>query len=269
MQNISVISTNEIIYLPVDKIRPNPYQPRHIFEDRAMEELTKSIRTYGVMQPINVRFINNSSYELVSGERRLRASKLAGLATIPVVIVNINDRDSAAIGLIENMQRENLNYIEEAEALQALMEDFDYTKEEVAQILGKSQETVDNKLKMLELSKNIQSELMSRGLPESYAKALLRLDKEEKQLEVVKRVQRYGLNIRRTEELIENTIRNGKVSGVVEANRLKVKKKFKDIRLFTNTLKQAVDMMNESGMATDYVENKENGGYEIRIRVNM
>ncbi len=142
MKNIQ----SEIKYIPIDSIKPNPYQPRKDFNKKALEELSQSIKTYGVIQPISVRKLQDNSYELVAGERRLRASELANLKEIPAIIVDYRDKESAMIALIENLQREDLNFIEEAEGYRNLIEDHGFTQQELAEKIGKSQSTIANKL---------------------------------------------------------------------------------------------------------------------------
>lgn len=266
MQNVAILSCNEIVYLPVDKIIPNPYQPRKYFDMISLEELAKSIKQYGVIHPISVRFINGSSYELVSGERRLKASKMAGIKIIPTIIVNINDKDSAAIALIENMQRENLNFLEEAEGFQNLMSDFCYTQDELAKILGKSQSTIANKLRILRLSKTIKKIIVENGLTEGHARALLKVEDEKMQKEILSKVTKYGLNVKRTEELIESAF-NKNSDRETRKNNNKIKRCFKDVRLFTNTIRQAVQLMNDSGVETNYIINQNENSYEISIKV--
>ena len=154
----------EIIYLDVEKIYPNPYQPRKIFEENSIEELSISIEKYGVLEPILVREVKGSFYELVAGERRLKACKKIGIAKIPAIITNINKKDSACMALIENVQRERLNFIEEAEGFQTLMVDFGYTQEEIAKIIGKKQSTISNKLRLLKLKKDIKNTIIQNKL---------------------------------------------------------------------------------------------------------
>jgi len=149
----------EIIYLSLDKVQPNPYQPRHIFDRTSLDELASSIQEYGVLQPISVRQINGSRYELVAGERRLRASKIAGIETIPAIVVNISEQDSAILALIENLQRQNLHYLEEAGGFLNLMTDYGLTQEEIAERVGKNQSTIANKLRILRLSKAVQKQI--------------------------------------------------------------------------------------------------------------
>lgn len=263
MQNVAIISCDEVTYIPIGKIRPNPYQPRKFFERSTLEELAKSISQYGVMQPVSVRYINDAVYELVSGERRLRASKIAGLETVPAIIVNVNDRDTASIALIENIQREDLNFLEEAEGYRNLMKDYGYTQEELAYVLGKSQPSVANKLRILKLDKNILNKILENGLTERHARALLKIEDKEVQEEILNKVIKYGLNVKRTEELIENAL-NGNSE---PQPRQKIKRYIKDIRLFTNTVKKAVSLMNESGIKTEYTVKEEDKSYEINVTI--
>lgn len=266
MENMAIVSCNEIVDLPIGWIKPNPYQPRKYFERSALEDLARSIRQYGVMQPVSVRFLNSSSYELVSGERRLKAAKIAGLYTIPCIIVNVDDKDSAAIALIENIQRENLNFIEEAEGFFNLMNDYGYTQEGLAEILGKSQPTIANKLRILRLDSNVQKKIIENNLTERHARALLKINDVNLQEEILDKVIKFGLNVKRTEELIEDALKkkdeNKDISGQ------NVKRYIRDIRLFTNTIKQAVSLMQESGVETEYEVNKNDEVYEINIKIN-
>jgi ParB family chromosome partitioning protein len=169
-----------ITYLSIDSVRPNPYQPRKQFGKGALEELCESIQQYGVIQPINVRKITNNNYELVAGERRLRAAIMAGLKEIPAIVININDNDSAVLALIENLQR-NLNYLEEAEGYSNLINEHGFTQEELAQKIGKSQSTVANKIRLLRLSPLVKKILSDNNLTERHARALLKLHDEQLQ----------------------------------------------------------------------------------------
>ncbi|MCL1934827.1 MAG: nucleoid occlusion protein [Defluviitaleaceae bacterium] len=259
-----LVKENEITYLQIDLISPNPYQPRKFFDKESIEELSKSIMEYGVLQPISVRLINGQSYELVAGERRLRASRLAGIEKIPAIIVNIKDRDSAIVAIIENIQRENLNYIEEAIGYNNLLLDYKFTQEELATRLGKSQSTIANKIRLLKLSKNVQKILIENGLSERHARALIRLDNEELQLTALKKIISLELNVKKTEELVEKYLTEKK-----EAKREpKVKRIIKDIRLFSNSILQSINTMKESGYDTEYLIDQIDGGYEILIKVS-
>lgn len=257
-----------INYIPLDKIRPNPYQPRRVFEKEQLDELANSIKEYGIMQPINIRCINGTSYELVTGERRLRAAKLAGLETIPAIIIEITDRDSAVIALIENLQRQNLNYLEEGEGYQNLMLDYGLTQEELAKKLGKSQSTIANKLRILKLSPKIKKMLLENHLSERHARALLKIPDEKMQLETIEKVIMKELNVKDTDELVQKVIQKILDNNLTKQEQ-KVKRYIGDIRLFTNTIKQAVDLMNKSGVDAMYLMEQRDHGYEIKINIPM
>ncbi|MCT4545066.1 MAG: nucleoid occlusion protein [Vallitalea sp.] len=263
-----MIDKYNVTSISVNNIRPNPYQPRRVFDKLMLDELANSIKEFGIMQPISVRKINDEYYELIAGERRLRASKLAGLTKIPAIIIDVNDKDSAVIALIENLQRENLNYIEEAEGYYNLIKDYDLTQEEVAKQVGKSQSTIANKLRILKLSNNVKKILLDNNLSERHARALLKLPNEELQLSILNKVVENSLNVKKTEELIERTL-NRIIENEKKKDKSTVKRYLKDIRIFTNTIKQAVDMMESSGIEIDYNVKEVNDSYEINIVIPM
>lgn len=238
-----------IQYIHIDYIRPNPYQPRKQFNKAALEELCESIKQYGILQPINVRKISNNHYELVAGERRLRAATMAGLKEVPAIVVKADDDDSAVIALIENLQREDLNYLEEADGYNNLLTDHGFTQEELAIKIGKSQSTIANKIRLLKLSPLVKKILMDNNLTERHARALLKLHDEQLQLKVLKRVCENGLNVKKTEELVERAIdKFTKTTPDVKPVEKKMTKAIKDIRIFVNTIRQAIDLMKKSGV---------------------
>jgi len=253
-----------IIHLNVTEIAPNPYQPRRFFDKDKVHELSQSIKEYGVMQPISVRIINGNSYELVAGERRLRATKLAGLSTIPAIIINISEHDSAALALIENIQRENLNFIEEAIGFYNLLNDYNITQEELARRLGKSQSTIANKLRLLKLSKSIHKTLLENGLTERHARALLKLTSEQEQEKAISTILKNNYNVKQTEDLVERMLENEKKS----KRNIKITRKIKDFRLFSNSIKQSINIMEEAGFNCDYIVEENENELEIMIRVN-
>ncbi len=267
MSNASVMFNSEVIYLSVDKIVPNPYQPRKFFNKENIEELARSIKEYGVMQPISVRLINGVSYELVSGERRLRATKNAGIQTIPAIVININDQESAMLAMIENIQRENLNYIEEAEGYKNLIDDYYFTQEELADRIGKKQSTIANKIRILKLSKKVHKILIENDLSERHARALLKLEEEEDHIKILNKVIEEGLTVKKTEDLVEKLIIEKNSNSEEEKKNLKIKRFIKDIRLFSNSIKQSIEIMKESGFETDYVMKELDNGYEINIKL--
>jgi len=237
-----------IVYINIDSIRPNPYQPRKQFNKAALDELCESIIQYGVLQPINVRKISNNSYELVAGERRLRAAKLAGLKEIPAILIDVDDNNSAVMALIENLQREDLSYMEEAEGYNNLITEHGFTQEELAQKIGKSQSTIANKIRLLRLPPLVKKILADNNLSERHARALLKLHDEQLQLKVLKIVCERGLNVKRTEELIERAIdKYTRVKNENDGDR-KMTRSIKDIRIFVNTIRQAIETMKKSGV---------------------
>lgn len=237
-----------IAYISLESIRPNPYQPRKQFHKASLDELCESIRQFGVLQPINVRKITASSFELVSGERRLRAAALAGLKEIPAIIVSIDDNDSAVIALIENLQREDLNYMEEAEGYNNLLNEHGFTQEQLARKIGKSQSTIANKIRLLKLSPLIKKIIADNNLTERHARSLLKLHDEQLQLKVLKYVCEKGLNVKKTEELVERAIEKFSKDKSQTQEEKKFTKSIKDIRIFINTIRQAIDLMKKSGV---------------------
>jgi len=264
MATATLISNREIVYLPVDKIQPNPYQPRRIFDRGSLDELASSIREYGVLQPVSVRLINGYRYELVAGERRLRASKLAGLSNIPAVVINISEQDSAILALIENLQRQNLHFLEEAEGFQNLIIDYRFTQEELAQRVGKNQSTIANKLRVLRLPKTVQNILMDNDLTERHARALLKLADEHKQIEILKKVIKGGLTVRKTEELVEDALCQ---SLPEDAKTPTIQHYIRDIRILANSIKDNLEMVKRAGVDTEFDMMQTDIGYDIHIKL--
>lgn len=267
MMNI-VYSGQEVSvqYIPVDEIRPNPYQPRRNLERVKLNELADSIKEYGVMQPITVRCINKG-YELVTGERRLKASRIAGIEKIPAIVVYISDKDSAIMALIENIQRQNLSYFEEAEGYKNIMQDYGMTQEEVAKKVGKSQSSIANKIRVLRLSNKVKNKIIESELSERHARALLKLnDEEDLQLEIIDKVIIQGLNVKRTEELVENYMEKILKNQPINSENKK-KRGIRDIRIFTNTIKQAIETMSNLGVEVNYLVEEKRDFYEIKINI--
>jgi len=216
------------------------------------------------MQPITVRIVGNT-YELIAGERRLRASKMAGYTTIAALIVTAGEQDSAVMAMIENLQRQNLHFFEEAVGLANLAADYGLTQEEIAEKIGKSQSAVANKLRLLKLPREVQRILAEHDLTERHARALLRLETEEEQLAILQSVINGGLNVKKTEELVEQN-----AAPVIRLRRRpQIKGIYRDLRIFTNTFSQTVDKMRESGINAHMFRREDNEGIEIVIRVSM
>lgn len=229
----------EIINIRVDKIFPNTYQPRKFFNEDALSELSQSIKEYGIIQPITVRKIGEK-FELVAGERRWRAARMADFEVVPCNVIDITDTQSAEIALLENLQREDLNFIEEAEAYFNLINDHKFTQEELAKRMGKKQSTIANKLRLLKLSDKVRLLCLENKLTERHARALLSLPTEELQLKIVKRVIKDSLNVKKTEELINNELL--KLAG--EETKGRKGKGVLPGKLYVNTIKQVLNKFN-------------------------
>ncbi len=253
--------------IAVELVRPNPYQPRKVFSDAALQELANSILEHGLMQPITVRMIGNF-YELVAGERRLKASKLAGLKTIPAIIIEVTTKDSAVLALIENLQRQNLNFLEESQAYYNIMQDHGYTQQELANTLGKSQSTIANKLRVLKLSLTVQKLLVENNLTERHARALLKLPSEAYQIKALEKVIKQELNVKRTEQIIEQMLVDITKEDIIKhKSNQKVKTYIRDMRLVTNTITEAVNLIQKAGIDAKYTMKEHADSYEIRIKI--
>ena len=232
----------EINNISTDKIFPNTYQPRKFFNEEALQELSQSIIEHGIIQPITVRK-RGEKFELVAGERRWRAARMANLETVPCNIIEITDTQSAEIALLENLQREDLNFIEEAEAYYNLINDHRFTQDELAKRMGKKQSTIANKLRLLKLSEKVRNLCVDNKLTERHARALLSLPNEELQLKVVEKVIKNSLNVKATEEAVNNELL--KLAG--EELKNKKNKKVKSVfpaKMYVNTIKQVFDKFN-------------------------
>ncbi len=244
-------------------ITNNPYQPRINIEDEKIKELAQSIKTYGLLQPILLTTEQNG-YRIVAGERRFLACKLLNWSEIPAIVRDYSGSSLAAVALIENLQRENLNYMEEAKGYKRLMEEFDLTQEVLAQRLGKSQSTIANKMRLLKLPAKINEILLAGKLTERHARALLKLDSVEKQMEVVNIILEMDLTVKETEEIIKKFKQNEKKRGGLKRQRKVV---IKDLRIFLNTIRQALGIIRNAGLKPIVEEIEHENFWEIRIRM--
>ena len=247
-----------ILEIRVDDIHINPFQPRKQFGEEELLELKKSIQHYGVLQPLLVAANADGSYTLVAGERRLRAAKLAGLIQVPAVIGDYDDKQKAEIALIENIQRSNLNFLEEAAAIERLLREFGITQEELGQHLGKTQATIANKLRLLRLSAAIQEELLAAGLTERHARALLKLS-ETQRPQALKHIIQYHLNVQQTEQFVERLL-----TPRVPTNKRMV---VNNVKFFLNSFKGTVDSMLKCGVDADYKHKIDGNDLIITIKV--
>lgn len=237
------------IQIPIRFIKPNTFALRNDENREALEDLSRSIKAYGVLQPISVKRKGLRQYEIIAGERRVKAAQMAGLKKIPAVVVPAGEeKDAAAISIVENVQREGLSFIEEAKAYHHLIMNNNFTQEELALKIGKSQSAIANKLRLLKLSPLVKKILVENNLTERHARALLRLGNEKLRLRVLKKICERNLSVKKTEELVEKVlvrISGGNAAGEAQP---KTTKAIKDIRIFVNTIRQAVDLMRRAGI---------------------
>lgn len=254
---------NTVRSLPIHLVMPNPNQPRKVFNHDALKELSESIRQYGIIQPITVRKTREGTYELIAGERRLRAATLAGLLKIPAIIIEMEDDDSAIVALVENIQRQNLSFMEEALAYRQLIEKCHLTQEELAKKVGKTQSAVANKIRLLKLPQSIREIIKDNSLSERHARCLLRLDTEDKQIYAARRVVDFSLSVKQTEDLVDRIIKEGTKENPVKKNTRSIT----DMRVFFKTISKAVSLMNDRGIEATARKDETDTHYEYVIRI--
>lgn len=263
-------SQRKLLELPTESILPNPNQPRLTFDEESIGELAQSISQVGLIQPLVVRR-SSGGYELVAGERRLRACKSLGMTTVTCIVEEqMREESSAMMALIENLQREDLHYIEEAQCYYALLNNYNLTQEALAERLGRSQSSIANKLRLLRLSPEVKSALQQANLSERHARAILKIKDEGAQLAVLKRAADKGLSVKDTERLVEKTLDkmyDDKRPGA--APRPMIIRQVRDYRLFMNTVNSAIDALRESGMMVDVDQDDLPNGVDIHIHVRV
>ena len=235
-----------IVYLSTEDIVPNPVQPRKLFDDEGLEELSRSIQDYGILNPLSVR-LRGSHYELVAGERRLRAARLAGLKEVPCILLDVNMEDASLIALVENLQRRDLDFIEEANGINQLIRMFGMSQEEAARRIGKSQSAVANKLRLLRLPQDVLEALRQNGLTERHGRALLRLPDSESQRAALLYIIDNGLTVAATDAYIDALLQAPEEP---EPPKAEGRRTFvlKDVRVFLNTLSRSIDLMKQGGI---------------------
>jgi len=266
----AVHAAEEVIKLPIDQIVPNRFQPRTIFDDGKIEELSRTIHTHGVIQPIVVRKTSENQYEIIAGERRYRAMKKLQWTEVPAIVRNLTDKETASIALIENLQREELTAIEEAVAYQKLLELHELTQEALAQRLGKGQSTVANKLRLLRLPDEVQQAILQRKISERHARALIAIKDQPLQLEILQLAIENDWNVRQLEEQIQ-AILHPVVAEQEESIPKKAKPKrkaiSKDVRIALNTIKQSLTMVTKSGITVKTEEEDTEEYYQITVKI--
>lgn len=231
------METGRVVFLPARAIRPNPAQPRQVFKEDALTELADSIRQHGVLQPLSVRR-SGTGYELIAGERRLRAAQMAGLSEIPCIVMNMDEQESSLAAMVENLQRQDLDFVEEAMGISRLMDLCNMSQEQAARHLGKSQSAIANKLRILRHSPQVLEALRQSGLTERHARALLKLNDEGEKMRAIAVIARLGMSVARTERYIEDLR-----SDQLERNR------GVNVGAFLNNLNQSLQRIQLSGIS--------------------
>ena len=261
--NLQKSTDVQVLQIPLSKIVPNPYQPRKEFESEALSELADSIRQYGVLQPLLVAPGKGDTYILIAGERRLRASIMAGMGTVPVIVSEYTTQQIAEIALIENLQRKDLHYLEEAEGYEKLVNTFHLTQESMAIRVGKKQSTIANKLRLLRLPASVRKKLHDSDLTERHARVLLKLENEDLQKAVLQKVLKGHLNVRQTEALVEKTLK--------ETGKLNQKKPrfviVNDVRIYLNSIKEIMETVKTSGIPSSMEQEMDGDDVVVTLRI--
>ncbi len=258
---------NKVLLVPTISIRPNKTQPRKNFDEQELKSLSQSIVQNGILQPLAVRRINSTEFELVAGERRLRAAIMAGITKVPCVVIRCSDKESAVYALIENIQRKDLGMFEQARGIARLIRKYGLTQEQAALSLGKKQSTIANKLRLLRLTFDEQEWITSASLSERHARALLRIDDENLRRDALSRIISEGMNVNQTEAFITDVLM--KRTTVLTEERKKPEKKVvvKDVRIFVNTINKAVDTMRLSGINATSSKNETDEYIEYTVKI--
>lgn len=246
----------------ISRIDVNPNQPRLEFEEEYLEELSESIREFGVIQPLIVKRAGRDRFELIAGERRLRAAGMAGLTKVPVVIRDADEQESALIALIENVQRENLSFLEEAMAYKKLIEDHGLTQAQIASRVGKKQSTISNKLRVLTLPEDIREIITKENLSERHARALLRVEDPEARSYILQRIVKNHLNVTQTEKLISDLLNKG-----FDLGKGKDRVRYINYRIYINTIKKSFDLVAQSEKNARFYQEDCGDMVEIRIQI--
>ena len=248
------------VELAMEMIRTNPDQPRKYFSPDELEELTDSIREYGVLQPIIVKREKDGKFLFIAGERRFRAAKFAGLSRIPALVKDFDEKDLALISVVENVQRENLSFIEEAYAYKKLIDEFNLTQNELSLKIGKKQSTISNKLRILSLPQNIQEKLVNNQLSERHARALLKLEDNILREKVLDRVIINNLNVKQTEKLVSDVLIE-KDRQRRESNRIK----HISYKIYMNTIRGAFKQVKKMEKNAKFIESDAGDFVEVKI----
>ncbi len=281
---LKALKKEKTLFLPVDELTPNPLQPRRRFDTDELNALCNSIKVYGVIQPVAVKKIENlpnyapkskAKYEIIAGERRWRASKMAGLTHIPCVVFDADRKDSALMALVENLQRSDLSFFEEALAMQTLMLMTDKTQIELAKALSISQSTLSNKIRLLRLSERERLMAMENGFSERHCRALVRIESEKERRPIMLVIIKQNLSAPETEKLVEEYLKGVERICTKEKppkqpkGKPKIKGYIKDMRVLYNTLDKAVKLLGSSGYKANWTKTETESGLEVKISISL
>ncbi len=253
--------------IAIDSIRPNQFQPRTIFSEEKIEELARTIHTHGVIQPIVIRKMDEEQYEIIAGERRYRAMRKLGWTEVPAIVRNLNDKETASIALIENLQREELTAIEEAYAYENLLQLHELTQEALAQRLGKGQSTIANKMRLLKLPEEVQDAILRQEISERHARALLPLKEATLQIEVMEEAKANQYNVKQLENRIQEILHPSEKAKPAKKQAPHRKAVSKDVRIAVNTLRQSLSLMTKSGIEVESEEVDSDEFYTITVKI--
>ena len=254
--------SSRVRYIPINAVRPNPQQPRRSFDETALRELADSISAYGILQPLTVRD-RGGVYELVAGERRLRAARIAGLREVPCLIAEVGEEDAALLALIENLQRRDLDYMEEAEAIARLLRRYGLSQQQAAEKLGRSQSAVANKLRLLRLEEPVVDALHRYGLTERHARALLRLCDGEQRLRAVEHIGKAGMNVAAAEAYIDRLAAENQTTPPHRRSAYIIK----DVRLFLNSVVRGIRLMQGAGVGAQVARQDTDSEICLTVRI--
>ncbi len=256
---------DQIIYIPIEMIYLGAYQPRKRVDTQRLMSLAESVKKYGILQPVCVRFVSEGRYELATGERRLRAARLAGVDMIPAVVVNVRDKDAAVIGLIENLQREQLDVFEEADGVERLGEIFGYSPEEIGKIIGADTERTKRLKIIAELSEEVRCILSETEYVEEYGEIVAGINGEKGRLKAAECVKKFNPGINGAKKLAAALNTDESIEVTADFFKPRVKRYIKDVRIFENTIKKAVGIFKEAGMDIEVKEEREDGLSRISL----
>ncbi len=265
LKSKGILERTRVRFLPTASLRPNPSQPRKVFDQAGLQELAASITQYGILQPLTVRR-KGDGYELVAGERRLRAARLAGLREVPCILLSVDEEESGMLALVENLQRRDLDFIEEAEGLARLMRLYGLSQEQAAARIGKSQPAVANKLRLLRHSPKVLAAIREHGLSERHARALLKLPDERERLEAISVIVARGLNVAKTEQYIDGLLATPPPATTAQKRSLG-SFVLKDVRLFLNTVEHNLDLIKNAGIPADKTQEETDDEIVLTIRI--